>query len=147
MNIRAASADDVPALVELGAAVVPATYDAALAEHTLVNWWSAAALSDSVDRLPHWVAEDDDRVVGVANLGEHDGRPVMWKLYVHPEAQGRGVGSALLDEVLSQVDGDLWLEVSASNHSAAAFYRAHGFEEVRRDPQPPYPDQVWMRRA
>ena len=57
----------------------------------------------------------------------------MWKLYVHPDHHGRGIGSRLLAEVESRVEGDeLWLEVVEGNEQAFAFYRSKGFVEAER---------------
>jgi ribosomal protein S18 acetylase RimI-like enzyme len=149
--IRPGTTGDAAALVQLGAVVVPATYgpiSAAEATRTLETWWSEQALADSLSRIPHWVAEDPDgRVVGVANLGRRDDRAVMWKLYVHPDQQGSGHGRALLERVAEGAAGEpLWLSYADGNDRAAGFYAAHGFVEQHREADPPYPDQVWMRR-
>ena len=66
-------------------------------------------------------------------------------LYLRPSAQGRGVGSEVLSEVLADADArGLALNVGALRESAAnAFYARHGFQKVgesewdvyyRRDP-------------
>jgi len=152
VTIRPGEAGDAAALAELGRAVVPATYahiSEAEATRTLETWWSEEALAESLDRLPHWVAVDaEDRIVGVGNLGSRDGRQVMWKLYVHPDHQGSGLGRALLDRVIDE-NGDepLWLSYVDGNQQAAGFYAAHGFVEQHRAADSPYPDQVWMRRT
>jgi len=53
-------------------------------------------------------------------------------LFVAPDAQGgRGVGTALLDDVGMQF-GVLCLDVNEQNPSARAFYRSRGFEEAGR---------------
>ncbi len=94
------------------------------------------------------MAEDaDGRLVGVSNLGRRDDRQVMWKLYVHPALQGSGLGRTLLERVV-EANGvePLWLSYVDGNTQAAGFYAAHGFAEQHREPDPPYPDQVWMRR-
>lgn len=52
-------------------------------------------------------------------------------LFVAPDAQGRGVGTALLDDATLRF-GVLYLEVNEQNPSARAFYRARSFEEVGR---------------
>lgn len=150
-TIRPGTTEDAAALAELGRAVVPATYgqiSEAEAARTLETWWSEAALAESLERIPHWLAVDhDDRVVGVANLGTHDDRKVMWKLYVHPNQQGTGLGRALLDRVIDDNGAEpLWLSYVDGNEQAAGFYAAHGFVEQHRAADPPYPDQVWMRR-
>ena len=141
---------DAAGLRTLGEAVVPATYaplDAAYAAHMLEQWWSTERLADSLARIPHVVAEADGGLVGVANLGRREERSVLWKLYVHPDHHGRGLGTRLLDAVTALVGDDaLWLEVVDGNDAARAFYRACGFVEVERVAQPPWPDDVWMRK-
>ena len=75
-------------------------------------------------------------------------REVMWKLYVHPDHQGLGLGSRLLAEVEAMVEGDeLWLEVVDGNTAAVDFYTARGFVEVERVDNDPWPDDVWFRKT
>ncbi len=141
---------DAAGLVALGRAVVPPTYgpvDADYPAFMLEHWWQHDRLAASLDAIPHVVADVDGQVVGVANLGRRDDREVMWKLYVHPDHQGRGLGGRLLAAVETLVDGDvLWLEHVDGNEPAGAFYRTRGFTEVERVPQPPFPDDIWMRK-
>lgn len=148
--IRQGTVADASALAELGRVVIPATYgpiSPAEAARTLETWWTEEALAESLGRLPHWVAEADGAVVGVSNLGRHQDRPVIWKLYVHPDRQGTGLGRALLAEVIAaSAPEPLWLSYVDGNERAADFYAAHGFVEQHRTSEAPYPDQVWMRR-
>jgi len=53
-------------------------------------------------------------------------------IYVHPERQGEGVGSALLAEGVERVPDRerVVLETFAANDDARAFYEARGFERV-----------------
>jgi putative acetyltransferase len=53
-------------------------------------------------------------------------------LYVHPEAQREGIGSALLDAAKARRPNGLRLWVFERNSGARAFYARHGFTEVRR---------------
>lgn len=75
-----------------------------------------------------WVAELDGRVVGFAML------TATWLdgLYVHPDAQGRGVGTALLQLAQALRPAGLGLWVFETNTPARALYRRHGFAEVER---------------
>ncbi len=152
MSIRRATPEDTEAIVRLGSVVVPSTYgpiDEHFAAWQLERWWSAEAVRSGLDRLPHWVAEEDGRVVGVANLGENNGLPAMWKLYVHPDRQGSGVGSALLAQVEAAASGSvLTVEHVGGNDRAAAFYASRGFVETGRTTFEEYPhlDWVWMRK-
>jgi GNAT superfamily N-acetyltransferase len=52
-------------------------------------------------------------------------------LYVRPDAQRAGIGSALLEEAKRGRPNGLRLWVFQRNHAARAFYARHGFVEVR----------------
>lgn len=150
VDLRSATSADLPGLRALGEAVVPPTYgpiDAAYGRYLLDTWWTEASMATSLDAIPHVVADLDGEIVGVANLGPFGQRSVMFRLYVHPHHQGEGIGSALLAAVL-ELNGSetLWLERIDGNDRAAAFYAHHGFVEVGPQPNPPYRDQIWMRR-
>ncbi len=75
-----------------------------------------------------WVAVSVDRVVGYARCTP------TWldDLYVLPGAQGRGIGSALLDRVKSERPDGFGLWVFETNGPARAFYARHGFVELER---------------
>ena len=161
VTLRPGTEADIPGMCALGRAVVPPTYgpiDAAYARLMLDQWWTPERFADTLPRVRMLLAERDGQVVALANLGRVSqsyrafphvtgDREVMWKLYVHPDHQGRGIGRRLLAEVEALVEGDeLWLEVVDGNHQAYDFYRAHGFEEVERIDGGPWPDDIWMRK-
>lgn len=52
-------------------------------------------------------------------------------LFVSPDAQGQGVGTALLEHV-AQDQPELRLDVNEQNPSALAFYTGKGFRQVGR---------------
>jgi len=72
-----------------------------------------------------WVAEDGD-IIGYAMLKD------LWldALYVGPQCQGKGVGSALLELVKAQRPGGFGLWVFASNDRARSFYHRNGLIEL-----------------
>ncbi|MFX0542165.1 GNAT family N-acetyltransferase [Roseovarius sp. S4756] len=67
---------------------------------------------------------------GPAAFIARDGTQVH-ALYVHPRAQGRGLGRALLDDA-KRAAPKLELWVAEANETARAFYTAQGFAETRR---------------
>lgn len=66
---------------------------------------------------------------------------------LRPDAQGKGVGSALLATGLARVDADgLPAYLEATNWRNAAFYARHGFEVMGVVEAPGYPEIVAMWR-
>lgn len=151
VTVRRAVAADVDAVRAVGHAAWPPTYgplygDAYVAEG-LARWWSEEAVLRSIEKNRTYVAERDGAAVGTATVGELDGVPVLWKIYVRPDDQGGGVGSALLAAVLADLPpGRLILERVEGNERAAGFYESRGFREFRRDApeRPGEPGLVWM---
>lgn len=80
---------------------------------------------DGIGTHEYWVAEDGD-VLGFARI---EG---LWlnSLYVGPQCQGRGIGSALLDLVKAQRPDGFGLWVFASNDRGRGFYHRHGLIEL-----------------
>ena len=81
-----------------------------------------------------WVAHVGGRIVGTVGVNPAG---VIWMLYVLPDFQGCGVGSALYDAAIGALKQSgqrkAHLEVLAANESAVAFYRSRGWvSEGRR---------------
>lgn len=73
-----------------------------------------------------WVVAAHQGIAGFAALvGDH-----LDHLYVRPDSQGRGIGSALLAEAKAASPDGLSLFVFARNVRARAFYERHGFAPV-----------------
>jgi GNAT superfamily N-acetyltransferase len=80
-----------------------------------------------VSRDEVWVAEESGRIVGMAALEED----LLSHLYVHPDAQGRGVGSALLEKVKERRPTGFTFWVFQQNRRARRFYERRGCRLVR----------------
>ena len=69
-----------------------------------------------------WVADENGRVVGFTALS-HD---MLDHMYVHPDEQGQGVGTALLDHAKRRRPEGFRLWVFQKNEGARRFYERHG---------------------
>jgi ribosomal protein S18 acetylase RimI-like enzyme len=80
-----------------------------------------------IERSEVWVAEESGRIVGMAALSGD----ALDQLYVHPDAQGRGAGGALLDRAKERRPDGFTLWVFQQNAAARRFYERRGFRLVR----------------
>ena len=110
----------------------------------------ALASDEPVERI---VADDDGRIVGSAmlyaaqtaaygDLGSTSTAPEIRLVAVAPEARGRGIARALVDECIrrarSQGASEVGLHTSRSMRAAMAMYANLGFTRApERDFQPP----------
>lgn len=153
--VRAATESDVEAIRGIGRAAWPETYAFAgkdYVEHGLATWWSEAAVRRGLATTVTLVAELEGWVVGMGNIDLRPEVPVIWKLYIHPDHQGAGIGGNLLESLIEAVPAGrraVSVEYADGNDRAAAVYVKHGFIEIRRDPadQPDWPAQVWAELA
>ncbi len=126
--LRPATPDDLPASAALhlaarhgaGEAFPPSVHPDEEARAWVAGW--------DLTAYDVWVAERGVVPAGYARW------TATWldDLYVHPDHQGQGVGTALFDLVASTRPGGFCLWVFESNVPARAFYRSHGCLELER---------------
>jgi GNAT superfamily N-acetyltransferase len=151
--IRAADGNDLAAVLEVGRRTWPVTYGPIAGEEYvamgLAKWWTEDATIPAIRGGRVTVAELDGTVVGIAAVGLHESHLVLWKLYVLPEHQGGGIGSALMESVVAAARGEhshIRLSYLDGNTSAGGFYRSKGFVEISRESSGDgIPDSVWMQ--
>ena len=150
-SVRAAGGEDLEAILELGRTAVPATYqgilEPELIELLMAKSWTKDAMIPSLRAGRTFVAHADGELVGLCSFGSYGKSLVVWKLYVAPGLQGRGVGGLLLRAVTERA-AELHVPVrvcyTEGNDSAAAFCRSYGLVEVGREEQVGLPELVWM---
>jgi len=129
LSLRPAAAEDLADLAELYLATradaVPAMPPIARTPEEVRAYVARWNLDDAAEREV-WIAEDDLGTAGFAVI------KADWldSLYVGPDRQGSGVGSALLDLVKSLRPGGFGLWVFASNEPARGFYHRHGLIDL-----------------
>ena len=88
-----------------------------------------------IDRSIVYVAEVDGIVVGFTNYSNvRDGGVVeLAAIYLDPDFQGKGIGSALIQQAVTELDGikEIYLNVEKENTIGMNFYQAKGFEIVK----------------
>ncbi|MBV9773766.1 MAG: GNAT family N-acetyltransferase [Gemmatimonadetes bacterium] len=132
--LRPAQETDIPRLVEVARRSVLSAF-AFTAPFPLLQDWIrrdpeparyAAGWQDMT------VAELDGEVVGLVHPVDDE----IHGLWVHPGAQGRGIGGALLrageERIAASGHGRAWLSCSGFNPRAQGFYLAQGYRETRR---------------
>jgi len=91
--------------------------------------FDAATLNEQV-----WVAEIDGHRVGFASVWESDN--FLHNLFVDPDWQGHGVGTALLKQVQSTFTSTGALKCLIQNATALHFYHQHGWHTEARGVSP-----------
>ncbi|MEH3090290.1 MAG: ribosomal protein S18-alanine N-acetyltransferase [Microbacterium arborescens] len=138
MTLRAATGDDLDAIMALEEASFPA------------DAWSRASMSAEL-ASPHGrylVDDEDGRVVGyggvraVRGAGDAD----IQTIALAETARGSGRGRALLRALVSEAQGrgarEVFLEVRDDNPVARGLYASEGFVEIARRPRYYQPDDV-----
>ena len=111
-------------------------------------------------QAPHsvyWVAEQNGTVIGGSGIYPTPGLPIGYcelvKLYLHPQARGKGIGvkliSACFSSAISAGYSHIYLETMPELSKATSIYKQMGFEYLT---QPlghsgHYSCNVWMLRS
>jgi GNAT superfamily N-acetyltransferase len=81
------------------------------------------------------ILDPGGQLIGCVAFGPHDGALLLEHFYLVPEAQGGGIGSAILQRLLDEADASakaIRLDVLRES-DARRFYERHGFVETHRD--------------
>lgn len=120
--------------------------------------WSANAFHAELDAGGFYLAAvtDTDEVAGYAGLAiagiRGDWETSVHTIGVHPDHQGQGIGTALLEALLIRADelgAPVFLEVRTDNDAAIRLYERHGFARIgirRGYYQPSGADAYTMKR-
>lgn len=141
-RLREATPDDIPAIQEVGRRVWHATYRELLKQETITAaieaWYDDEALRDSLTResAVTFVVDTGEDIRGYGTTTWEDHTAELKSLYVHPDHQGQGLGTALLAKLIETMPfriHKLTLRVLTGNTGAKRFYERHGFECIRTE--------------
>ena len=142
MWIRTVDPNDIPAIRELLDRTWHATYDEIYGKDRVASltasWHSEPALRKRLNKpySEFVIADDGEDILGVAFASMGDGgddrTAFLHQLYVNPDVQGRGAGTALLIEMESAFPAAarMRLEVEEANTKAISFYERQGYIKV-----------------
>lgn len=123
------------------AAVAEIWHRAGRATYTYLPTWQAFTLEQARNVFREFIVPKSEIWVGT-----EDGDPVAYlalqdsaidRLYVDPDAQGQGLGQALLEHAKALRPDGLELFTHQENVGARRFYEKHGFAVVRLGVSPP----------
>ncbi|MDQ3465616.1 MAG: GNAT family N-acetyltransferase [Actinomycetota bacterium] len=154
--VRDAEHDDVAAICRFGEALIRPHYapllGAEAADEQVRRWWNEPHVGAAVAEGLVVAAVADGQLVGVGQRGRRGADHVVYKLYVHPQHRGRGLGSQLLDALTRRLPANadrLYIEHFVANERAGAFYEREGFAVERIESSPtedPALGVVWRAR-
>ncbi|RBI62555.1 N-acetyltransferase [halophilic archaeon] len=140
MELRPATEADTEAIRRVALRAWRATYDDLLDEETIEetvdDWYADETLASAFDSpgTAFVVATEDDDVVGFCHGVCQDDEGYVLRLYVDPDHQGRGIGTALherlRDDLLDFNMRRMKAIVLAGNEAGNAFYEGLDFEKT-----------------
>ena len=115
-----------------------ATYEGIIPNNIQENFLKGAYNDEMMQRrLSHsllLVAEAENKIAGFANFSpvNEQGQAELSAIYLYPEYQGYGIGSALLDKGITMLENlkEVYLDVEKDNTIGTNFYEAKGFKVV-----------------
>lgn len=137
--IREATAYDTKALEELFLLTRKETFTT-----RPLQTFKLSDYGTSVEGEEVWLAEDNQVIVGFISLWLQDN--FIHNLFVHPDWQKRGIGSALLKKAEERLSRPIELKIAMDNLNACRFYEKKGFECVATHSDAPEPYLLYRKQ-
>lgn len=138
LKIRKMSQKDIKKVQDIARESWHATYEGIIPLHIQDNFLNAAYSTEMMERRLHeslvYVAEADQQVVGFANYSpiNQQGEVELAAIYIYPDFQDSGIGTALFQKGINDIDGvkAIFVDVEKENKIGTTFYIAKGFEVI-----------------
>lgn len=137
--IRKMHVEDIPQVQGVAKKSWNATYEGIIPfeiqEKFLKVAYNDDRMKQRLERSFLFVAEIDSNVVGFANFSpvNDEGKAELGAIYLYPEYQGKGIGSALLQKGINELEGveEIYINVERDNEIGKSFYDAKGFQVLK----------------
>ncbi|MEK4530288.1 GNAT family N-acetyltransferase [Solibacillus sp. FSL K6-1554] len=137
--IRTMHVEDIPQVQDVAKKSWNATYEGIIPfeiqEKFLKVAYNNDRMKQRLERSFLFVAEIDSNVVGFANFSPVNdvGKAELGAIYLYPEYQGKGIGSALLQKGINELEGvvEIYINVERDNEIGKSFYDAKGFQVLK----------------
>ncbi|OBW53430.1 GNAT family N-acetyltransferase [Solibacillus sp. FSL W7-1472] len=137
--IRKMHVEDIPQVQDVAKKSWNATYEGIIPfeiqEKFLKVAYNNDRMKQRLERSFLFVAEIDSIVVGFANFSpvNDEGKAELGAIYLYPEYQGKGIGSALLQKGINELEGveEIYINVERDNEIGKSFYDAKGFQVLK----------------
>lgn len=143
-ELQLATAADLPAIVDIYNSTIAGRMVTADLEPVSVASRQAWFDAHQPERRPLWVVREHDQILAWVSLSDFYGRPAYngtaeVSIYLHENARGRGLGSALLAEVIRLAPAygveNLLGFIFGHNEPSLALFRKFGFVEWAHFPR------------
>ena len=135
--IRNMTVEDIPQVQLVARTSWHHTYEGIIPRKIQDNFLATAYSDENmvrrVERSHAFVAVIDDKIAGFANFSyvKDDGTSELAAIYLLPEAQGKGLGTKLLEQGLALANIKAFeLSVKKDNATGLNFYLAKGFKQI-----------------
>ena len=128
MHIRPAAEPDVLQIAEIINAAAQAYRGVIPSDRWHEPYMSFEELTrEMADGVSFWVAEEDQRVIGVTGVQDKGDVALVRHAYVAPATQQKGVGTSLLRHIEGLTSNAILIGTWADATWAIAFYERNGF--------------------
>lgn len=136
--IRKMQIEDIAKVQNVAVKSWNTTYAGIIPAETQKNFLNVAYSDEMMERRLNnsllLVAEVSRKIVGFANYSpvNGNGKAELGAIYIYPEYQGKGIGTALLREGIERLNGvkEIYINVEQKNKLGKTFYEAKGFTVV-----------------
>lgn len=138
ITIRKMKRNDMKQVQDIAKTTWHATYDGIIPrdiqDRFLDSAYSNTMMKRRLKQPYFFVSEVKGKVVGFAQFTapDQEGITELVAIYLYPEYQGKGIGSAFLEEGIKRLENikEIHLNVEKDNHIGRRFYEAKGFTVV-----------------